>query len=89
MDTKVKNRDIVEKKLGPSVEQITISPSAIRTISTGPVDDGFVRALAELERRSSVLATKTKDNVQIKALEDAGPLFRDLTNRVKLMISLA
>lgn len=83
MDTKLKNRDIVEKKLGPSVEEFTISPAAIRKIAAGPVDDGFVKALTELEKRSSILDSKAKEESQVKALDDARPLFQDLTNRVR------
>jgi hypothetical protein len=81
LNTKLENRKVVEKILGPAVEDISISPAVVRYIAEGPVDDGFLRALAELEKRSRTITTKTKDQPDIKALTDIKPLLTNLTNR--------
>ena len=52
LNTKLENRKVVEKLLGPAVEDISISPAVVRKIAEGPVDEGFVRALIEVEKRS-------------------------------------
>lgn len=81
LNTKLENRKVVEKLLGPAVEDISISPAVVRKIAEGPVDDGFVRALAEVEKRSKVIHTKAKEAPDMKSLLDVKPLLDDLTNR--------
>lgn len=81
LNTKLENRRVVERILGPAVEDISISPAIVRKIAEGPVDEGFIRALAEVEKRSKVVSVKTKEQPDLKALEDIKPLLVDLTNR--------
>ncbi|KAF2802931.1 Vps52-domain-containing protein [Mytilinidion resinicola] len=81
LNTKLENRKVVEKLLGPAVEDISISPAVVKKISDGPIDDGFLRALNELEKRSKSINTKAKENTSIKALEDVKPMLDDLTNK--------
>jgi hypothetical protein len=81
LNTKLENRKVVEKILGPAVEDISISPAIVRKIAEGPVDDGFVRALAEIEKRSKIISSKTKESPDLKALDDIKPLLNDLTSR--------
>lgn len=81
LNTKLENRTVVEKLLGPAVEDISISPSVVRKIAEGPVDEGFVRALAEVEKRSKTINAKAKEQPDLKAIKDAKPLLDDLTNR--------
>jgi hypothetical protein len=81
LNTKLENRKVVEKILGPAVEDISISPAVIRTIAQGPVDDTFLRALADLEKHSRIVTARTKDQPDLKALSDIKPLLTDLTNR--------
>lgn len=81
LNTKLENRKVVEKILGPAVEDISISPAVVLKIAEGPVDEGFVRALAELEKRSKTITAKSKDQADLKALSDIKPLLTDLTNR--------
>ena len=76
LNAKLDNRTRVEKLLGPAVEDISISPSTVRTISEGPVDDNWVAALRDLENRSASIDRKSDEPV--KALEDVQPLLRDL-----------
>ncbi len=76
LNAKLENRRKVEKLLGPAVEEISISPLTVRTISEGPVDDNWIRALTELESRSTTISKKTSGSV--KAIEDVKPLLEDL-----------
>jgi hypothetical protein len=81
LNTKLENRKVVEKLLGPAVEDISISPVVVRKIAEGPVDEGFVRALAEIEKRSKTIAAKAKEQPDMKSLGDIKPLLDDLINR--------
>lgn len=81
LNTKLENRRVVEKVLGPAVEDISISPSVVRKIAEGPVDDGFLRALAEVEKRSKTINAKAKEQPDLKALKDVKPLLDHLINR--------
>lgn len=81
LNTKLENRKVVEKLLGPAVEDISISPAIVRKIAEGPVDEGFVRALAEVEKRSKTISVKAKEQPDMKFLEDIKPLLETLTHR--------
>jgi hypothetical protein len=81
LNTKLENRKTVEKLLGPAVEGISISPAIVRKIAEGPVDESFVRALAEIEKRSKIINTKATEQPDMKSLADIKPLLDDLTNR--------
>ncbi|KAK8207067.1 Sac2 family protein [Phyllosticta capitalensis] len=81
LTTRLENRKVVEKLLGPAVEDISISPAVVRKISEGPVDEGFPKALQELEKRSKAVEAKAKGGPNIKALDDLRPLLEDLTNK--------
>lgn len=81
LNTKLENRKVVEKMLGPAVEDISVSPVVVRKIAEGPIDDGFLRALSELSSRSKSIAAKSKEQSDLKALADIKPLVDDLTNK--------
>jgi vacuolar protein sorting-associated protein 52 len=76
LTAKLENRRKVEKLLGPAVEEISISPTTVRTISEGAVDENWIVALNELEKRWAAIAKKTSGSV--KAVEDVRPLLEDL-----------
>ncbi|KAK7725678.1 Vacuolar protein sorting-associated protein 52 [Botryosphaeria dothidea] len=81
LTTRLENRRVVEKLLGPAVEDISISPAVVRRIAEGPVDDGFAKALQELEKRSKAVNAKSNEDSNVKALNDLKPLLVDLTNK--------
>lgn len=81
LNTKLENRRVVEKLLGPAVEDVSISPAVIRKIAEGPVDESFVRALADVDKRSKTINAKTEENPNLKAVADVKPLIDNLTNR--------
>ena len=79
LNAKLENRRKVEKLLGSAVEDISISPHTVRTISEGPVDENWVRALNKLESRSTTIEKQASGS--IKALEDVRPLLEDLKGK--------
>ena len=77
LHARLENRRQVEKLLGPAVEDVSISPVTVKAIVDGPIDDGFSRALAEVDARSAILEGR-KGTGPVKALEDVRPLLNDL-----------
>jgi len=82
LNTKLENRKVVEKLLGPAVEEISIAPAVVKKISEGPIDLTWVRAIEELEKRSKVIEGKMKGPDVILAVSDVKPLLDDLIDRV-------
>lgn len=80
---RLENRKVVEKALGPVVEEISISPAVIRKISEGTMDEAWVRALGEVEKRSKALDAKSKEVRKIKGIDDLKPLLGHLINKVR------
>ena len=86
LNTRLENRRVVEKLLGPAVEEISIAPAIVRTISEGSIDQDWVKALAELEKRSKAIDGKMKGPDKILAITDIKPLLDDLTNKVNAIV---
>ena len=84
MNTKLENRKVVEKLLGPAVEEICVSPVIVRQISEGPIDHAWIKALEELEKRSKTVESKMKGPDKIQAVSEVKPLLEDLTNLVRV-----
>ncbi|KAL1971935.1 hypothetical protein VTN31DRAFT_2023 [Thermomyces dupontii] len=83
LNAKLENRRNVERLLGPAVEEISISPKAVRAIVDGPIDENWVKALNEVEARS---ASIEKSSASIKALDDLRPLLADLKTKAVVRI---
>ncbi|QDS70648.1 hypothetical protein FKW77_000922 [Venturia effusa] len=81
LNTKLENRRVVEKLLGPSVEDLSLSPAVVRTISEGPIDESWFQALSDLEKRTKLIESRQQDRQQLKALDDLKPLLENLNNR--------
>lgn len=84
MNIKLENRKVVEKLLGPAVEDICISPAIVKQISEGPIDHAWIKSLEELERRSRTVEGKTKGPDKVLAVSEVRPLLDDLTNLVRV-----
>lgn len=82
LNTKLENRRVVEKLLGPSVEDLSLSPVVVRTISEGPMDESWVKALSDLEKRTKLIESRQQDQQKLKALDDLKPILENLNNRV-------
>lgn len=85
LNSMLENRRNVERLLGPAVEEISISPKAVRTIVEGPIDENWVRALNEIDTRTTNIEAKAAaSNNGFKAVEDVRPLLTDVKNKVRI-----
>ncbi|KAL9104000.1 MAG: hypothetical protein Q9163_001020 [Psora crenata] len=82
LNTKIGNRKVVEKLLGPAVEEISIEPAVVQKLSEGLIDQDWIAALGVLSRRLKSVEEKLKGNEKIVAVADIKPLLDDLTNLV-------
>lgn len=82
LNTKLENRKVVEQLLGPAVEDISIAPDVVKIISEGPIDQKWVKALEELERRSNAIKDRMKGPDTVRAISNLQPLLNDLSNKV-------
>lgn len=82
LNAMLENRRNVERLLGPAVEEISISPKAVRTIVEGPMDENWVRALNEIDARTTSIEAKASSSSGFKAIEDVQPLLIDVKNKV-------
>jgi hypothetical protein len=82
LNAMLENRRNVERLLGPAVEEISISPKAVRAIVEGPMDENWVRALNEIDARTTGIEAKASSSTGFKAIEDVRPLLIDVKNKV-------
>ena len=83
MNTRLENRKVVEKLMGPALEEITVSPTTVRVISESPIDENWIKALSDLERRLDVISAKMRAANTIRAVTDIKPLLDNLSNKVR------
>lgn len=81
LNSKLQNRKVVEKMLGPEVEVFAVSPVIVRKIISGPFDDAWVRAIDEFDRRAKSINVKVKDGVAPRAAQDIQPILEDISNK--------
>jgi vacuolar protein sorting-associated protein 52 len=82
LSIRLENRKVVEKGLGPIVEEITVSPAVVRKISEGMIDEAWIKALGEVDKRSKSLDLKSKEQRNIKGINDLRPLLIHLVDKV-------
>lgn len=82
LSTKLENRKVVEKLLGPAIEDITLAPSVVRLISDGSIEPSWIKALKELERRSKAIHSNAEGSEKTAAISDVKPLIDNLTSKV-------
>lgn len=83
LNVRLENRKAVEKALGPVVEELSVSPVVVSKISEGHVDDQWVQALKEVDKRATAYRNSSTQT-QNKAWADLGPLLEKLTQKVHL-----
>ncbi len=83
LSIRLENRKLVETGLGPVVEEISVSPAVVRKIVEGTIDEAWVRALAEVEKRSNAMDIKSKEQRNIKGIRDLKPLLEILVHKVR------
>ncbi|KAH8597255.1 Sac2 family-domain-containing protein [Bisporella sp. PMI_857] len=81
LNVRLENRKMVENGLGPIVEEISIAPAVVRKIVEGVIDEAWVKALAEVEKRSKAIDAKSNELRNIKGFKDLKPLLENLINK--------
>ncbi|OLN95597.1 Vacuolar protein sorting-associated protein 52 B [Colletotrichum chlorophyti] len=79
LNVRLENRKAVEKAFGPVVEELSVSPSVVSKIAEGHIDEAWVKALAEVDKRATAYKKNTASSHNSKAWEDLGPLLERLT----------
>ena len=87
MNTRLDNRNVVEKLLGPAVEEISIPPAIVQTIAEGPINEDWAKALTELEKRIASIQGKMRLPNPSKAVQDVKPLIDNLIAVVNLCLT--
>lgn len=78
---RLQNRKAVEKGLGPIVEEVSVSPLTVAKISEGHIDEQWVQALRDVEKRAAA-NRQSSNQGKSKALADLGPLLEKLVIKV-------
>lgn len=81
LSLRLENRKAVESTLGPVVEEISLSPAIVKKIVEGPIDEAWVKALAEVEKRSKAMDFKSREQRNIKGVNDLKPLLENLIHK--------
>ncbi|KAG4415179.1 hypothetical protein IFR04_011677 [Cadophora malorum] len=81
LSVRLENRKVVENGLGPIVEEISVPPAVVKKIVEGAIDEAWVRALAEVEKKSKAMEIKSKENRNIKGINDLKPLLGNLIDK--------
>ncbi|KAK0128975.1 hypothetical protein ONS95_000918 [Cadophora gregata] len=81
LSVRLGNRKVVENGLGPIVEEISVSPAVVTKIVEGAIDEAWVQGLAEVEKRSRSIELKSKENRNIKGINDLRPLLANLVDK--------
>ena len=82
MNSKLENRQNVERLLGPVVEQITFAPALVRKLNEGSIDEHYTKALEELNSRLKLITSDSKGAKTIKGFDDLRPVLYQLSDRV-------
>jgi hypothetical protein len=82
LNVRLDNRAAVEKALGPIVEELSVSPVLVTKIIEGPIDDAWIKALGEIDRRMTSYRNSSSSPHQNKAWDDLGPLLEKLVAKV-------
>lgn len=90
LNVRLENRRAVEKGLGPIVEDLSVSPLVVSKIAEGPIDEAWLKALSEVDKRGEAYKKATKSGSgQSRAAADLGPLLEKLTLKVRCFLSLS
>lgn len=73
------NRRNVEKLLGPIIDDVVFPPNDIRRLVEGEVNESWVKALYQTDRRVS--AINGKDSMKVKAVQEVQPELENITHK--------
>ncbi|KAK7957133.1 Vps52/Sac2 family protein [Apiospora aurea] len=78
LNVRLENRKAVEKGLGPVVEEISVSPVVVSMIAESHIDEAWLKALAEVDKRATAYKKNAAGAQNSKGLQDLGPLLEKL-----------
>ncbi|KAK6828491.1 Vacuolar protein sorting-associated protein 52 B [Apiospora arundinis] len=78
LNVRLENRKAVEKGLGPVVEEISVSPVVVSMIAESHIDEAWLKALAEVDKRATAYKKNAAGAQSSKGLQDLGPLLEKL-----------
>ncbi|KAI1422292.1 Vps52-domain-containing protein [Xylaria sp. FL1777] len=81
LNIRLENRKAVEKELAPAVEEISVSPIVVAKIADGHIDEAWVKALNEIDKRDTAYKKGNSGSEQNKGLQDLGPLLEKLVQK--------
>ncbi|KAI0185646.1 Vps52/Sac2 family protein [Xylaria flabelliformis] len=81
LNVRLENRKAVEKGLAPAVEEISVSPVTVAMIADGHVDETWVKALNEIDKKDAAHKRNDSASEQHKGLQDLGPLLEKLVQK--------
>ncbi|PFH62718.1 hypothetical protein XA68_12396 [Ophiocordyceps unilateralis] len=82
LNRRLENRNELERALGPLVEELSVPPDLVTKISEGPIDEVWMKALFEVDRRAVAHEKKmAPGSPHRKAFEELGPLLEKLSLR--------
>ncbi|KAI1817498.1 Vps52-domain-containing protein [Poronia punctata] len=81
LSVRLDNRKAVEKGLGPAVEELSVSPVVVAKIADGHIDETWVKALSEVDKRNTAYKKVESSAERNKGLLDLGPLLEKLVQK--------
>lgn len=82
LNVRLENRKAVEKGLAPVVDEISVSPLVVAKIADGHVDEAWLKALNEIDKKETAYKKGGSDEAeQNKGLRDLGPLLEKLVQK--------
>lgn len=79
LNSKLDNRQRVEKLLGPIVERMALSPHVVKKIADGPIDQVWIKSLEDLQKRAKTIQSDSNHNT--KVFDDINPMIEQLSDK--------
>lgn len=86
LNSRLENRKTVGKALGPVIEDLSVSPETVSRVVEGPIDEPWLKALGEVDKRATAYRKTSAGSKKSKAWSDLGPLLENLTLKVRRSI---
>ncbi|SPO05813.1 related to SAC2 protein [Cephalotrichum gorgonifer] len=78
LNSRLENRKTVRKALGPVIEELSVSPEIVSKVVEGPMDESWIKALGEVDKRATAYHKAAGGSKKSKAWSDLGPLLENL-----------
>lgn len=82
LNARLENRKTVGKALGPVIDEISVSPETVSRVVECPMDESWLRALGDIDKRATAYRKTSAGSNKSKAWSDLGPLLENLILKV-------